>query len=160
MKCPYINENYPESVMCTLHWCVCAVSGCVRAGVSFQLSFPQQLAHPHPPLPLPPSPSSHMPPISPHSVSPSFHPTRDYWFTHNLLFNIREQTFQNLCNLSISVSIVWVCLYICRETVFVVASGKHALHQNTVCQKFDKRPKTWKNPCKNGLHKVKKTNKQ
>lgn len=42
---------------------------------------------------------------SPPSIPPPFHPTRDYWFTHNLLFNIREQTFQNLCNLSISMGL-------------------------------------------------------
>lgn len=51
--------------------------------------------------PPPSSPASlpHMPAPS----RPSSNPTRDYWFTHNLLFNIGEQTFQNLRNLSISV---------------------------------------------------------
>lgn len=64
---------------------------------------------------LSPSPSPHMPTISPRSIPPSLHPTRDYWFTHNLLFNIREQTFQNLCNLSISM---------CLSYGFVCASAE------------------------------------
>lgn len=42
-------------------------------------------------------------PYMPAPSRPSSNPTRDYWFTHNLLFNIGEQTFQNLRNLSISV---------------------------------------------------------
>lgn len=74
---------------------------------------------PPPPTPtrllLSPFPSPHMPTISPHSIPPSLHPTRDYWFTHNLLFNIREQTFQNLCNLSISM---------CLSYGFVCASAE------------------------------------
>lgn len=66
-----------------LHVCVC-----VRGGVVLKF---------HPPSALMSLP--HMP--APSRLSSN--PTRDYWFTHNLLFNIGEQTFQNLRNLSISV---------------------------------------------------------
>lgn len=50
----------------------------------------------------PPSTATSLPHM-PAPSRPSSNPTRDYWFTHNLLFNIGEQTFQNLRNLSISV---------------------------------------------------------
>lgn len=80
--------------------------------------------HPAPPHPSP-SLSPHMPAPSPHSAPPSSNPTRDYWFTHNLLFNIGEQTFQNLCNLSISMCLSYLvfasaesprCARLCIQT--------------------------------------------
>lgn len=121
---------------------------CERACASALLSN----FHPDPPAPRPapphpsPSPSPHMPAPSPHSAPPSSNPTRDYWFTHNLLFNIGEQTFQNLCNLSISMCLSYLvcasaesprCARLCIQT----------LHPSKVCltrEELKKENKKWK----------------
>lgn len=86
-----------------------------------------------------------MPSISPHSVLPSFHPTRDYWFTHNLLFNIREQTFQNLCNLSISMCLSsgFDCASAQRSCLFLVYMHCiQMLYVSYVCHKRETSPTT------------------
>lgn len=78
------------------------------------------LAPPIPPHPFHPFPLTCLQSLLT-LIPPPSHPTRDYWFTHNLLFNIREQTFQNLCNLSFSMCLSYRFVFASaeRKTLFV-----------------------------------------
>ena len=99
-----------------------------------------------------------MPTISPHSAPPWFHPTRDYWFTHNLLFNIREQTFQNLCNLSISMCLSYgfVCASAgtpCLLYLLVCIHCIQLLHLSVKCF-CDERETSLKNECPTEINEI------